>query len=106
MNDSDSNDAMYRKDASLLVDILKRPENADILEQFKAYDAKKEGGWVNFIAIDGIPDEVPTMLTPEQSTRWWAIEREVDKGQHTGASITIVFLLAQSILGRADVWSK
>lgn len=98
--------AMLRKDAGQLVDILKRSENADILEQLIAYDAQKEHGWSNFIAYDGVEDEVPAMLTPEQSKRWQVIEAEVDKGQHTGSTITAMFLLAQSILGRLDVWNK
>lgn len=98
--------------AGRLVDVLKRPENADILEQFAKYNAREEGGWYAFDLVLS-PDDVKfyqskgwpvpmSVLTPEQVTRWNAINRECEING-SGASDTVTWLVAQLLLGRTDV---
>ena len=104
--------AEFRLAAGRLVDALKRPENADMLEQFINFNAREEGGWNSFDAVFE-PDDVKfyqskgwpvpmSVLTPEQVARWRIINRECDING-SGASDTVTWLVAQLLLGRTDV---
>lgn len=99
----------FRLLAYALVDALKQPENSDILEQFVTFNPRTENGWGYFEAISQgdlkwirlmkrngeiVP---PSQLTPEQTARWNDILVKCDI-QGSGASDTLVFLLAQQVL--------
>lgn len=105
----------FRQQAGLLVDELKKPENADLLDMFTHFDAMKEdGGWGEYLQPPpGTPQEivdylvkecrVKFYLSAEQSERWRVIEGQFDFGGSSGHAVSTVLLLAQLMLGRLDV---
>lgn len=104
-----SENTTFRLMAYALVDTLNLPENADILEQFKAFNSQTENGWTFFEAATGenlkwvkviqryrpVP---PSQLTVEQTVRWNIILEQCNI-IGSGISDTLVFLLAQRVLG-------
>ena len=111
----DNENVWFRQQAGLLVDELKKPENADLLDMFIHFDAAQEdGGWGNYLQPPpGTPKEivdylvkecrVKFYLSAEQTERWSAIEDQFDFGHSSGAAAHTVLLLAQCMLGRLDV---
>ena len=111
----DNENVWFRQQAGLLVDELKKPENADLLDMFIHFDAAKEdGGWGNYLQPPpGTPQEIVDMLvkklrikfylSAEQSARWVAIESQFDFGHSSGGAAHAVLLVAQLMLGRLDV---
>lgn len=96
-----TDNAVFRHMAGRLVDILKRPENAAILEQFLKYDARKKHGWGGFLG----GGKLPSYLSPEQVQRWNALNDEAGIND-SGHAVTLIWLVAQGMLGRADVYDN
>lgn len=105
--------AQFRLAAGRLADALKKPENSDILEQFLAYDARKERGWEGFditlppeyvklFKAQGFPIPI-SCLNAEQSARWDKINEMCDI-QDAASARTMIWLIAQGMLGRMDVY--
>lgn len=106
-------DAYIRQQASLLIDELKKTENADLLDMFIHFNAKQEHGWAFFESPQDvndpwvkmfIRDEKPIFyLTPEQSERWRTLTQQFDFAHQTNYAYTYVLLVAQLFFGRLDV---
>lgn len=111
----DNENVWFRQQAGLLVDELKKPENADLLDMFIHFDAANEdGGWGNYRQPSpDTPKEIVDMLikefrvkfylSAEQTERWNAIEYQFDFAHSSGHAATTVLTLAQLMLGRLDV---
>lgn len=110
----DNENVWFRQQAGLLVDELKKPENADLLDMFVNFDAKKDGGFRVFLhPTPETPRElvrhltkrhhVKFYLTPEQSERWREMEKPFDYPGNSGHAVHVVMLVAQLMLGRLDV---
>ncbi len=111
-----SDNAWFRKQARLLIDALKLPENTDLLDIFIHYNAREEGSWINFQAPRVINEweiewmkRYPTFyhLTSEQSQRWEDLVAQFDFYHDSGmAYYSTVLILAQLMLGRWDVLNE